>query len=596
MTGSTGSLTYAERQCQNVRESRQQKSEPMSRLRPEPIQALPSFRAALVGLGFLSAIINVLMLTGALFMLEVYDRVLPSRSVPTLVGLIMIAGMLFAFLAVLDLVRSRIFVRIAGSVDDSLSPRIFRLIVQMPLKARGRHDCGQPTQDLDQIRSFLASGGPTALFDLPWIPLYLAVCFAFHLWIGVAATAGALILLALTGMTEFLTRRPTRDAARSGAARRSVAEASRRNAEALKAMGMVGRLAAVWGKANADYIDAQQCVGDVGGGLGAIAKVLRMVLQSAVLGIGAYLVIHGEATAGVIIAGSILSARALAPVDLAIANWRSFQAARQGWRRLSELLVAMDERDAPLALPVPRHEFAVQALSVAPPGEQKIVVQDVSFVIPQGSALGVIGPSASGKTSLARALVGVWSPARGTIRLDGAALDQWSPEALGRHIGYLPQDVELFDGSIAENVARFDPDREAEAVVSAARAAGVHEMILRLPHGYETAIGEGGAALSAGQRQRIGLARALYGDPFLVVLDEPNSNLDTDGEEALTKAILGVRRRCGVAVVVAHRPSALASVDLAMVLAEGRVQALGPKDEVLQKLLRPTPAKIAVVN
>ena len=571
----------------------------MRRSRSEPVRVLPGFRGTLLGLALLSAIINVLMLTGAIFMLEIYDRVLPSRSIPTLVGLVVIAGLLFGFMAVLDVIRSRILVRVAGSVNDSLSPRIYRLIVLMPVKARMRQDGPQPLQDLDQIRSFLASGGPMALFDLPWIPFYLAICFAFHFWIGITATVGALILMALTLMTEVLTRHPTRDAARSGAARSSLAEASRRNAEALQAMGMVGRLAAVWDKANAAYVNAQQRAGDVGGGLGAVAKTFRMVLQSAVLGIGAYLVIQGEATPGVIIAGSILSARALAPVDLAIANWRNFQAARQGWGRLNQLFRATPAPDTPLALPAPQREIAVSNLSVAPPGQQKIVLQDVSFVIPRGSALGVVGPSASGKTSLARALVGVWPPSRGTVRLDGAALDQWLPEALGRHVGYLPQDVELFDGDIAANISRFDPDPVPEAIISAARAAGVHEMILGLPQGYETAIGEGGAALSAGQRQRVALARALYGDPFLVVLDEPNSNLDADGEEALTKAILGVRHRGGIVVVVAHRPSALAGVDTVLVLAEGRLQALGPKDEVLQKVLRPAtpaPAKIAVVN
>ena len=560
--------------------------------------ALRACRTAFVSIAVFSGVINVLMLTGALFMLEIYDRVLPSRSVPTLIGLAVLVAVLFSFQGVLDLIRARMFVRIAGSFDDALSPRIYDTIVRLPLRSRDSGDGLQPMRDLDQIRTFLASGGPAALFDLPWIPLYIAICFAFHFWIGITATVGAAILLAITLATELLTRKPTRDAMLAGASRNTLAEASRRNAEALQAMGMGGRLARVWGKANAGYIDSQQRINDVSGGLGAIAKVLRMVLQSAVLGVGAYLVIHQEASAGVIIAGSILSARALAPVDLAIANWKGLQAARQGWRRLSDLLRRLPEDTERLALPAPRSLLSVEGVSIAPPGDSRIIVQDVSFRVGAGSGLGVIGLSASGKTSLARALVGVWRPVRGSVRLDSASLDQWSPEALGRHIGYLPQSVELFDGTIAQNIARFDPQATAEAIVAAAEAAGVHGMIVHLPQGYDTRIGEGGTGLSAGQRQRVALARALYGDPFLVVLDEPNSNLDNEGEQALTEAILGVRRRGGVVVVVAHRPSALAGIDLVLMMAGGRVQAFGPKEEVLPKVLRQPvpPPRVAVSN
>ncbi len=393
----------------------------------------------------------------------------------------------------------------------------------------------------------------------------------------------------LTALTEVFTREPTKAATEAAMHRNGLAETSRRNAEVLTAMGMAGRMGNRWSEANQSYMASQQRVSDVAGGLGAFSKVLRMMLQSAMLGIGAYLVIHQEATAGIIIAGSILTARALAPVDLAIANWRGFVAARQGWQRLNKLLTLLPAQIAPMQLPAPKNRLSVENVSVAPPGDTRIVVQDVSFALQSGQGVGVLGPSASGKSSLARMLVGVWQPVRGKIRLDGASLDQWSSEELGRHVGYLPQDVELFAGTVAQNIARFDPDADPKAILSAAQAAGVHDLIVNLRDGYETQIGEQGSALSAGQQQRIALARALYGDPFLVVLDEPNSNLDAEGEAALTQAILGVRARGGIVVVIAHRPSAIAGVDLLLVLDHGRAQAFGPKDEVLSKLVRPAP-------
>jgi ATP-binding cassette subfamily C protein len=529
------------------------------------------------------------MLTGSFFMLEVYDRVLPSRSIPTLVTLATVTAVLFAFLAVLDLIRGRILARIGGVLSEKLSGRVFDAIVRLPLRTRPQGDHMQPMRDLDQIRSFLAGGGPVALFDLPWMPLYLAVCFAFHFWMGATATVGVVLLVGMTALTEILTRDPIQRASAAGAARSTLAEAGRRNAEALQAMGMGGRLTGRWEALNRSYLDAQQSASDVSGGFGALSRALRMLVQAAVLGVGAYLVIGGEATAGVIIAGSILSARALAPVETAIANWRAFQGARQGWRRLDGVLATIPARRKRMALPRPSQALTAEFVSVAPPGGQQLVVQEVSFQVPRGSALGIIGPSASGKSSLARALAGVWNPARGRVRLDGAALGQFSADSLGEHIGYLPQDVELFSGTVAQNIARFDDSFEPEDVVAAARAAGVHELVLRLPAGYETEIGESGAALSAGQRQRVALARALYGDPFLVILDEPNSNLDAAGEEALTRAILGIRARGGVAVVIAHRPSALAGVDLVLVMEAGRVKAFGPKDEVLRQVLRPAP-------
>jgi ATP-binding cassette subfamily C protein len=562
---------------------------PSPAVRSDLATALSSCRGAFAGIGLFSGMINILALTGSFFMLEVYDRVLPSRSVPTLVGLAVLATILFSFQGILDLIRGRVLVRVGAALDEALSGRVYDTIVRLPLKVGNRNDGLQSLRDLDNIRSFLSGLGPTALFDLPWMPLYLGICFVFHFWIGMTALCGALILIGLTFVTELRTRGPIKAATSLGMSRNGLAETSRRNAEVLTAMGMSDRLRHRWSEANRKYMASQQQASDEAGGLGAIVKVLRLMLQSAVLGVGAYLVIRQEATAGVIIAGSILSARALAPVDLAIGNWKGFVAARQSWDRLNKLLAMIPVSEAPMPLPRPTSNITVERASVTPPGQQKLVVQDVSFALKSGDGLGVIGPSASGKSSLARMLVGVWQPTRGKISLDGATFDQWTPESLGRDIGYLPQDVELIAGTIAQNIGRFDPDADSAAIIAAAQAAGVHELILGLPGGYDADIGEQGTALSAGQQQRIALARALYGAPFLIVLDEPNSNLDNDGELALTQAIHSVRRRGGIAIVVAHRPSALAGVDHVLVMNQGRAQAFGPKDDVLAKVLRASP-------
>jgi PrtD family type I secretion system ABC transporter len=564
--------------------------------RSELGDALRACRSAFIGVGALSCMINLLYLTGSLFMLEVYDRVLPSRSVPTLVGLAVLAGGLYVAQGVLDLIRSRILGRIGTALDEALNSRVFDTIVRLPLMVGGRNEGLQPLRDLDNVRSFLSSMGPGALFDLPWLPFYLAICFAFHVMIGLTALVGAIILVTLTIVTEFMSRAPAREAMGLAARRNDLATTSRRNAEVLVAMGMSGRMASRWGEANQKYLAGNQRASDVAGGLGAIAKVMRMTLQSAVLAVGAYLVIHQEATAGIIIAGSILSARALAPVDLAIAHWKGFVAARQSWHRLNRLLESLPARGAVTLLQNPSSRLSVEGVSIVPPGDQKLIVQDVTFALQAGNGLGVIGPSGSGKSSLVRALVGVWQPARGKVRLDGAALDQWSSDVLGRNVGYLPQDVELFAGTVAQNVSRFDPEASADAIIAAAKEAGVHEMIIKMRDGYDTQIGEQGTALSAGQAQRVALARALYGNPFLIVLDEPNSNLDTEGDEALTRAVRAARERGAIVVVVAHRPIGIEAVDQLLVLKDGRMQAFGPKEtvlgQVMQRVAPPPPIKI----
>jgi ATP-binding cassette, subfamily C, type I secretion system permease/ATPase len=563
--------------------------------RSELSAALASCRSAFIATALFSGMSNILMLTGAIFMLEIYDRVLPSHSVPTLVALIVLATSLYAALGILDLIRGRILVRVGASLDEAISDRVYDALVYLPLRAGNRGDGLQSLRNLDSLRSFLSGMGPIALFDMPWIPLYLIICFAFHALIGLTALFGAIVLCALTILTEVYTRDSTKQLLGLGVSRNNLADMSRRNAEALVAMGMTRRLANRWRQANRKYIASQQQTSDIAGGFASTSKVLRMVLQSAVLAVGAYLVINQQATAGIIIAGSILSARALAPVDLAIANWKGFVAARQSWRALNQLLTGFPASSEPMSLESPCKSLMVETASVAPPGGQRLVTSDINFVLQAGSGLGIIGPSGSGKSSLARMLVGVWQPARGKIRLDGASYDQWAPEALGKHIGYLPQDVELLSGNIAENIARFAINPKPEAVIAAAKAAGVHDLIVRMPEGYGTPIGDQGTLLSAGQAQRIALARALYGDPFLVVLDEPNSNLDAEGDEALTGAILGVRRRNGIVVVVAHRPSAIAGLDLILAMAHGRQIEFGPKDETLAKVLkRSTPIQLRV--
>ena len=394
--------------------------------RSELGDALRACRSAFIGVGLMSCMINLLYLTGSIFMLEVYDRVLPSRSIPTLVGLVILAGGLYVAQGILDLIRGRMLVRIGTSLDEALNARVFDTVVRLPLMVGGRNEGLQPLRDLDNVRSFLSGMGPGAFFDLPWLPFYLAICFAFHTLIGVTALVGAIILVTLTIMTEFMSRAPAREAMGLAARRNDLAATSRRNAEVLVAMGMSGRLTKRWSEANEKYLAGNQRASDVAGGLGAIAKVMRMVLQSAVLAVGAYLVINQEATAGIIIAGSILSARALAPVDLAIAHWKGFVAARQSWHRLNKLLETLPAQAEQTLLQRPPKRLSVEGVSIVPPGDQKIIVQDVTFALEAGNGLGVIGPSGSGKSSLVRALVGVWQPVRGKVRLDGAALDQWS--------------------------------------------------------------------------------------------------------------------------------------------------------------------------
>lgn len=558
-------------------------------------RVIAASRTAFTGIGAFSCVINLLMLTGPLFMLQVYDRVLTSRSVPTLVALVMLVVALYGFMGILEFIRQRILIRVGHRFDADVGPLALDRYISLPIKAGPKASAVQPIRDLDSVRSFFSGQGITALFDMPWSPVYLAVIFMFHAWLGLLALAGAVVLFAVTLIADWQTRGPMKAAGETQAERTRLAEAGRRNAEVLRGMGMGAAFGRVWDAVNDRYVEATATAADKAGMFATATKVLRLLLQSLILALGAYLAVLEQITPGVMIAASIIMARALQPVEQAVGHWRGFVAARQAWARLKQVLAA-DTASEPMPLPAPHKHLVLEHVTIVPPGAQKPVAADVSFKMEAGGGLGIVGPMGGGKSTLARALVGVWPPARGAIRLDGAPIDQWAPEAFGRFVGYLPQDVEMFDGTIEANIGRFDPERTPEKVIAAAKLAGVHELILSLPEGYDTRIGDSGAILSGGQRQRLGLARALYGDPFLIVLDEPNSNLDGDGDVALKDAVLAARARGAIVVVIAHRPGAIAAVDTLLMLDGGRVAAFGPKDEVLGKIVKKQGVQMVAAN
>lgn len=544
------------------------------------------YKVAFFGLALISAALNVLLLGGSIYMLLIYDSVLPSHSIPTLMGLLILVVIVYLFQGFFDNARGRILSDVAVALDKEMSRSTQFAVSEASLRgARLPGDGLVAMRDLDQVRNFLSGPGPSALIDLPWIVFFLGVLFLLHVWLGVAALIGAIILIGITLLTDRMTREPTQRASQVAGLRNAAAETNIRHVELFTALGMRSRMRDRWATINDSYLAAQNNLSRTAGVLGGGSKIFRLFLQSAVLTVGALLVIDGQASGGVIFAASILAGRALAPVDQAIANWRGFAAARAGWARLNELLSKLPEApDSSVLLPPPSRELVAEQLFVVPPGGQAATVQGVDFRLEAGDGLGVVGPSAAGKTSLGRALIGVWRPSRGAVRLDGATLDQWPADVLGRNLGYLPQTVEVLTGTIAENIARFDPEASSEAVIHAARSAGVHDMIVGMPQGYETPVGTDGGQLSAGQRQRIALARALYGEPFLVLLDEPNSNLDGDGEKALDLAVASIRRRGGIAIVIAHRPAALSQVNKILVMQDGRATMFGPRQEILEKI------------
>src|SRR5215510_124507 len=560
---------------------------------PDVGAALRDCRRVFWSVALFSGLVNRLILAGPLYKLKIYDRVLSSRSITTLIALSVFLVGAYAFQGTLYLNRSRVVVRAAALLDAHLALTVHAAVIRLAIGSRNPGEAHQPVRDLDQIRAFLTGAGPIAIVDLPWIPIFLFICFLIHPWLGVASLAGGIVLFAMTLLTERASRVPARALARDSGTRAVLVEADRRNSELIVAMGMAGVLAKRFAAINNQYIAAVGRATDVTSSYSSISRVLRLMLQSLILGLGAYLVIRQELSAGAMIAASIMMGRALAPIETAIANWRAFIAARQSVARLSETLARVERKGAATTLPKPVHSLQVELAVVAPPGSQTPIVGNIRFALSAGEALGIIGPSGAGKTSLVRVLVGIWPALKGSVRLDGAALDQWDPELLGRHVGFVSQTVELFEGTISENIARMEIVPHADAVLRAARAAGAHDMILRLPNGYDTKVGEGGAVLSGGQRQRIALARALYGDPFLVVLDEPNSNLDNEGEAALQQAIAGLKARGSIVVLIAHRPTALAECGKVLVLANGAQQAFGPRDEVMRKVLARPPQPAA---
>jgi ATP-binding cassette, subfamily C, bacterial PrsD len=556
----------------------------------DPVTA--GLRAAarqLLGVAAFSGIVNLLTLSGSLYMLQVYDRVIPSRSIATLLGLSGIVLAAYLLQGYFDALRTRMLARIGTLFDARLQAPIYEALVTLPLRGARPVVAQQPLRDLDQVRTFLSGIGPTAFLDMPWIPIFLLGLYVFHPVIGVVATLGAASIIAVTVATERHSRGPTQATMETNAHRQVLADATRQNADVIRALGMTGRFTERWLRGNDRFLEISLRAMDAHAVLGSGAKVLRHVLQSAMLGIGAYLVVVEQASGGIMIASSILMGRALAPIEVALSTWKQLVAARQGVVRLRDILRATAAPRAPaVRLPPPRQTLTVQDLTVFAPGNGRPIVSNVSFQLEAGMGMALLGPSASGKSSLARALVGIWPAAGGKVRLDGATLDQWDSSDLGRHLGYLPQNVALFDGTVADNIARFDPQASSGSVIEAAQIAGAHDMILRLPNGYETHIGEGGSALSSGQRQRIGLARAVFGDAFLVVLDEPDANLDVEGEAALARTILALRTAGKIPIVISHRPHILGAVNMALLIYGGRMIAFGSRDQVFEQVTRST--------
>jgi PrtD family type I secretion system ABC transporter len=541
-------------------------------------------RPALASVCVFSLFINLLMLTGPLFMLQVFDRVLSSGSIPTLLALTLLVVVLYALYGFLEFVRSRVVARVARVTDESLRERVFDAVawhaVHQSPEVRAR-----PLQDLQVTRQFLQSPGPFALLDMPWTPVYLLVIYLMHPVLGLVSTIAVALLVVIAYVNDRVTRQHLQQSHRAVQRADVVSDESRTNAEVATVLGMLGAIRRRWLVAQDEALDSQMMAGDRGGMLTSASRALRLMFQSLILAAGAYLAVKQQISAGTMIAASILMARALAPVEMAVAHWAAFQGCRQAWARLKTCLNETPHNLARMDLPAPQGRVTVENLTAFAPGADKQILSGISFDLPAGSGLGIIGPTGAGKSTLARVIVGAWPALRGTVRLNGAAMDQWDPQVLGAHLGYLPQEVELFDGTIAENIARFSPDPDPRAIVKAAEEASIHDLVLKMADGYNTQISEGGARLSAGQRQRIGLARALYGEPTLVVLDEPNSNLDAHGESALIQAMESVRERGGTVIVVAHRPSAISVLDQLMMIRDGQMVAFGPKDEVLKKVM-----------
>lgn len=536
--------------------------------------------------GLFSAFVNLLMLTGPLFMLQVYDRVLGSRSQETLLALSVLVVFLYTTMGILDYARGRVLARIGARFQERLDKRVFAAMLKASSAGHGAGVASTGLADLEAVQRLLSSPMLGALFDIPWTPIFLAGIFLFHPWLGILALCGGAVLIFVTVLNQIVTRRPVLAANSATTQAQAMAAQLRSESDLVQSLGMRKAAFERWHKARERSLDTSIQAADAGGAFGTLSKTFRMLLQSAILGLGAYLVLQNQLTAGAMIAGSILMGRALAPVELAIGQWPLVQRARKGWQNLAVLLAQVPPDRPRMALPVPRALLVCDQVTVVPPGAEQASLRMISFVLQPGQAMGVIGPSGAGKSTLANALTGVWRPAGGKIRLDGATLDQYDPDVLGTHVGYLPQRVQLFDGTIAENIARLQPDADAGAIVAAAKKAAAHEMILKLPDGYNTRVTGSGGRLSGGQLQRVGLARAMYGDPAILVLDEPNSNLDNEGTQALNLAIRSMKQADKSVLIMAHRPAALQECDLVMVVDGGVRKAFGPRDEVLKTMLK----------
>ena len=540
------------------------------------------------GLGvamFFSLFINVLMFVGPMYMLQVYDRVLTSRSEATLVSLTVIAALLLILYAFLEFIRSRVLVRCGKLFDEQLGEKLFNAVFKGALRLpQGGH--AQAMRDMDTVREFFTGSAILAFFDAPWVPLYIAACFLLHPMVGLVSLIGAVIIFVLAIVNEMTTKQGLARASSANIRANNYVSTSLKNAEVLQAMGMIGAIRKRWRNLHEQLLGWQALSSDRAGVIQAASKFVRMFLQTAILGVGAYLVLEDQMTPGLMIAGSILMGRALAPVDLAVGSWKAVAATRVARERINTLLAALPEDAERMSLPEIEGNLALEAVVAGAPGSRVPVLKNITFNLPKGQSLGVIGPSAAGKSSLARVLVGVWPVGGGAVRLDGSDIRHWNPEELGEYIGYVPQDVELFGGSVAENIARFG-DVDPDLVVKAAKDARVHDMIQQLPNGYDTQIGDGGAVLSGGQRQRIALARALYNDPAFIVLDEPNASLDSQGEELLAKSILDMKASGKTVVVITHRANLLSIVDNIMVMANGAISNFGPRAEILAAMSKP---------
>ena len=558
----------------------------------DPISsAIRSCKSAFISTGVMSCVINLLTLTAPIFMLQVADRVLSSQSIPTLIVIGVLALGLYLFFGFLDYLRTRVVGRIGLSIDARLSGLIFEICTLLPIKMGEKAQNMNPMRDLEVVRQFLSGPGPSAIFDVPWMPFYLLIVTLFHPLLGLMAAAGAVCIIVLIAINEVMSARPMSELGVKINDRARFLEDCRQCAEAVQSMGMLQSLRHKWLRENSDYLIKQRRTHDVANLFSSIIKVFRFVMQSGILGGGAWLVIRGEVTPGVMIAAAIIASRALAPVEQAVAYWRGFVSARQSIRRLRSNVGRWRAPEVKTELPLPSEELSLQDLSTAPAEHTTPYVRNVCLRLAAGEGLGIIGQSGSGKTTLVRSILGINRVMAGHVRFDGADLSQWSQDVIGRFIGYLPQEVQLLNGTVAENIARFDPVASSEDIITAARLAGIHDMIVSMDDGYDTVIGEGGYLISGGQRQRIGLARAIFGAPFIVILDEPNSNLDAEGETALTAVIQHLKDQGSIVVVIAHRVSAISAVDRVLVLEAGQVKALGPKNAILNKILSPVAAK-----